>query len=236
MQNLKKYMLSTLVLISLASATPALAAANQESVIHVTGYAEQEIIPDMCMLTLGLENTADTAEEAQVANAAIMNELIDDLKAMGINSSHIQSTSYTTYPIYDTNDRTNITGYRVNHNLKVRVVKLDMLSKIINTARECGVNKVSSIQFSCSNVNVLKKELLTKAILNGKNVADNAAAACGAKLGKVKEMHIGGGYNDYVIQSSSMSLARSKNDAAAPQLEPGAKKITESVDMTFYLE
>lgn len=236
MKKITKYMAAVLMMSVLALPAAAGAAAQETSTLHVTGYAEQEVVPDMCYLTLGIEEAAETLEEAQRNAGLVMNSLSDSLQALGVAGSDLQTTSFYVNPVYDKNDNTSISGYKLTHVLKVKLAKLDLLPQVINTAKNCGINKINGLQFGYAQAGSLKSKLLQQAIKNGKSLAETAASGAGVRLGKLKEMYISNSNYDYSTNGNTMLLSRKAGDEVLPKLEIGTKKISESVDLVYYLQ
>ena len=238
MNKLRNLLLSGLVLVSVVGAAPALAAEPEPSVIHVTGYAEQELTPDMAYVTMSMETTESNAEAARVKNHAVMNQLSSSLKELGIPAADMKTLNYSLRPVYDQTSK-KIVRYKVNNSLKVKVSELKLLGKVLAKGSECGVNRVSNIEFGCSRTAQVKAELISAAVANGRMVAQSAAQAAGSALGKVKEININGRFP--VMQARNMDgvmlmKANAMADNEAPELEAGTQKVSESVEMTFYIE
>lgn len=237
MKNVKNYMLAALTMLCVANAQQVLAAPQQApSLIYVTGYAEQEAVPDIAAVSLGMENTAGNLEQAQINNATVMNKLKIALVGLGISKEDIKTTNYRVMPRYDKNGE-KIVGYIVTNDLKVKVKDLSLLPKLLQQAEIAGVNNVSNVEFSCSNTANLKAELIKAAVANGSLVAQSAAGAAGAQLGKVKEIRINGRFPSFNVAGvENMRLMKANMVDAQPALEPGKQKLSESVEMVFFIE
>lgn len=238
MSKLKNLLLSGMLLVTLVGAMPAMAADREASVIHVTGYAEQELTPDTAFVTMSMETTEAEAEAARLKNNTVMNQLVTSLKALGIEAGDMRTLNYNLRPIYDQNNK-KIVRYKVNNSLRVKVKDLQLLSKVMGKGAECGVNRISSVDFTCSNLAKVKADLISAAVANGRLVAQSAATAAGGELGKVKEINVNGRFPVFRAMADGAMLMKSANMAeadSAPQLEAGTQKVSESVDMSFYID
>lgn len=239
MSKLKNLFLSALVLVSFNATAPVLATEVQSSVIHVTGYAEKELTPDTAFVTMSTETLAADADTARVNNIRVMNKLSESLKALGIEANDMKTLNYSLRPIYDQASK-KITRYKVNNSLRVKVTDLKLLGKVLSKGAEAGVNRVSGVEFSCSNAAEVKADLISAAVANGRLVANSAVKAAGGELGKVKEINVNGRFPVFQERNTDgMVMLKAVNADMAeetPNLEVGTQKVSESVDMVFYIE
>lgn len=216
--------------------TPALAA-DDASVIHVTGQAQQEVAPDTAYITIGMESTSTEADAARTENNTTMTNIRNAMESMGIPKENLRTTNFYMSPNYDAKNR-NIVSYTVSNSLQVKVTDFDMIPRIIAKAGALNANKIQSLRFSTEHADQIRANLIKEAIRNGKQAAEAAAWAAGSQLGKVKEININGSTPSYdVARYSGVSLMRAEAKVAnfAP-IEAGTNTLNETVDLTFYLQ
>lgn len=242
MAKLKNLLLSSIVLFTMTVAAPALvgAAEPQPSVIHVTGYAEQELAPDTAFVTMTMETTANEAEAARINNNQVMNKLVNSLKALGIEAVDMKTMNYSLRPVYD-NASKKIIRYKVNNSLQVKVKELSLLSKVLGQGVACGVTRMGNVEFTCSRMAQVKAELIGAAVANGRMVAQAAVTAAGGQLGKVKEINVNGHFPTFQMRAVKANMAMANLDGAAAleeeaPMEAGTQKVSESVNLVFYIE
>ena len=63
-------------------------------VVAATGTAQKSFVPDIAHVDLGVQTDAATVQKAQQDNAATMNGVLAALKALGVNSEDIQTSSF----------------------------------------------------------------------------------------------------------------------------------------------
>ena len=68
--------------------------------IRVTGTGTVSVAPDVAMLSMGVEATAETADEARREAATAMNAVMDVLRTRGIDDSDVQTTQFSIVPEY----------------------------------------------------------------------------------------------------------------------------------------
>ena len=67
---------------------------RQLRVVAATGTAQKSFVPDIAHLELGVQTDALTVQKAQQDNLATMNGVLAALKAAGVKSEDIQTSSF----------------------------------------------------------------------------------------------------------------------------------------------
>jgi len=106
MRSLTAALIPFLALTALSA--PALAA---EATVSIAGRGEVTAAPDTAFVTSGVTTQGATAREALDANTKAMNELLDTLKAAGIEPRDIQTSGFSVNPNYVYTDARDANGY-----------------------------------------------------------------------------------------------------------------------------
>jgi len=172
---------------------------SREKVISVTGTATASVDPDLLVVQFGVETQKLTAKEALESNSAILANIVESLKTVGIPYDELSTSRFNIMPIYDSyrDEKTGrytqeLLGYRVSNIIMVETVNLDLAAEIIDTAVSVGANRVDSVYFTLSpekNLKV-KDDLIEKAVLNAKTKAENALAPLNHKIIGVKAISL----------------------------------------------
>jgi uncharacterized protein len=173
------------------------------STLYVMGNAQTMVKPDKVTLSLSVETTNRTANEALTTNSKAMNNTLEALTAAGVKENETSTSFFNISPNYNiTQENENsqpietqdIISYTVINSITVDSFNLLNVSQWIDTAVESGVNDISSISFSLSDEKseLIKNDLLKQAVANAKNKADIAASALGLNVIGVKSIIIEG--------------------------------------------
>lgn len=208
----------------------------QESVVHVTGYAQQQVSPDTAVITVGAETTESDPVEARSKNNLIMQRMTNSFKAMGIERTDMRTVGFTLSPNYDQSRNRKIISYTVRNSLRVKVSNFDLIPKVISTAEDAGANEIYNVQFLTEHSDAIKDSLIKEAVHNGKRAAEAAALAAGSTLGKVKEINISGNAPSYGSNFAMAAPMMSMKRADYTPIESGTNTVSESVDMIFYIQ
>jgi uncharacterized protein len=216
--------------------------------LHVMGNAQMMVKPDKVTLSLSVETTNKTANEALVANSQAMNNTLEALKAAGVMENETSTSFFNIVPNYNITqeeeglppiESRDIISYTVTNSITVDSYNLLNVSQWIDTAVQAGVNDIRSISFGLSNEKseAVKNGLLKQAVANAKNKAVIAASALGLNVIGVKSVIVEG--LDGFPPIPQPFFAKEAVAAAAPEAGPpiiaGEQEVTSRVNIVFLI-
>ena len=229
MRKMKTLVLSTMLALPLAGATWAQQAPVPQ--ITVTGEASVQAVPDMATVSLGVTTVAATAAEAMAANTAALAQVIERLKAAGIEPRDLQTASLSLNPNWTGYDSSNqpqtITGYTASNQLSVRVRDVSKLGAVLDAAITDGANTLNGISFELAEPRPVLDQARKAATEDARARAELLAAAAGVKLGRVLSITEGGGYG------GPMPMFKADAASAPVPVEAGEIGLTAAVTVTF---
>ncbi|HHY50868.1 MAG TPA: SIMPL domain-containing protein [Alphaproteobacteria bacterium] len=179
-----------------ALAAPALAQDHRgPGTITIQGHGEVTGAPDTAFITSGVTTQGATAREALDANTQAMTELIDTLKAAGIEARDIQTSGFSVSPNYvysderDANGYTlppRISGYQVYNTVTVRVRQIATLGAVLDRAVTVGANTINGISFSVADPSRLYDEARRAAFRDARGKARLYADEAGLELEEIR--------------------------------------------------
>jgi hypothetical protein len=203
-----------------AAVDPAPAA---QDTVTVSGSASVGAVPDVALLSLGVDSRADTARGALAANGNEMRRVIDAVRAAGGRNVSTQSVSLS--PQFGPKGA--VTGYAAG-NVVVATIDVARAGAVIDAAVEAGANQVYGPAMSNSDRAKLYGRALKGAVADARERARILAAAAGRSLGKVKTIVESSGYQPVTMASKAAA------DSGTP-IVAGEQEITASVSVTFEL-
>jgi uncharacterized protein len=220
------------------------------STLYVMGNAQTMVKPDKVALSLTVEMTNKTANEALNANSEVINDVLDALEAKGIMGNETSTSFFNISPNYNITqeeedvqpiESRDIISYTVTNSITIDSYNLLNVSQWIDTAVEAGVNDISSISFSLSDEKseLIKNDLLKQAVANAKSKADIVASALGLKVTGAKSIIVEG--IDGIPPSPQPFLAREAIGAAASEAGPptpiitGEQQVVSNVNIAFLI-
>ena len=162
---------------------------SQQTGVWVAGTGKVTVVPDIAILTLGVEAQASTVMEAQGDAAAAMTEVMAVLTANGVAEKDIQTRWYSISPVTKWIDdyKEQITiGYRVTNTVTVKVRDIDKTGTIIDAVTAVGgdLTRIQSISFTVDDTDAYYDEAREKAILDAMAKAEQIASVANVTLGK----------------------------------------------------
>jgi len=138
-------------------------------VVAATGTAQKLFVPDTAHVDLGVQTDAPTVQKAQQDNVATMNGVLVALKAAGVKSEDIQTSSFYINQNFDyaSGKSAKPTGWHVSNTVTIRV-KPDLVSAVIDAVSKAGANIFNSISFDISNREEMKAGLMKDAMANAR--------------------------------------------------------------------
>ena len=204
--------------------------------VSVTASAHISAAPDLAAISTGVQTEAATARDAMTLNSTAMAKLVDGLKAAGIASKDIQTTSVSVSPRY-TNARDGkspvINGYSATNQVRIVVRDLKRVGEILDAALTLGATQMGGISFDVTNAETLKDEARKDAMLNARRRAELFATAAGATVGQVLSIA-----EDVQTQGHTVGFReRAMKSASAPvPVEAGALQLEATVNVTWSLK
>ena len=206
-----------------------LVGSNQQVGLWVTGVGEVTVVPDLALLSLGVEAEARTAAVARNQAAEAMQDIFDLLEDEGLADRDIQTGRFSIQPIRAPRERI-ITGYRVTNLVTIKVRDLDRLGPLVDGVTEAGgdLTRVQSISFTVDGPAPLQREARDKAMQNALEKAQQYANLAGVKLGKPLLIQERGGGGLRVPEPVARAFIEAAPLAPTP-ISPGETKVSVSV-------
>jgi len=202
--------------------------------IHVNGYAQQEVVPDTAVITVGVETTAEDAASARQNNNDSMQNVTNAILNLGIDKASLKTTGFSLRPIYESASEHRIKAYTVSNTMQVKVKDFNQISAVIDQAEKAGANQIYGIRFSAENTDAVKTALIRQAIQNGKKEADSAANAAGYSLGRLKQIDVSGVSPSFTSIQRGMGTRAGGSSTATP-VEAGTATVSATVKLVYYL-
>ena len=211
------------------------------STLSVSGMATTKVKPDKIILSLGVETTNKTADEALSSNSKLMSKTLAALKAAGVRENETSTSSFSISPNYNYSQASRgiLTGFTASNSVIIESNGINRTSKWIDTAISAGANNINSIDFTLSDKKqkAITNSLITQSIDNAKEKARIAASALGLKVIGVKSINFIEFSPPTIPQQQSFlaKAAPTSPNAASTPIIPGEQEIAQNIDIVFIL-
>ena len=185
--------LATATLVTGARLAHGQVAAPAPPQIIVSANGEVKATPDRANIQLGVETQAKTAAAASAENNRKQTAVLAAIRALGIPSSSITTSSFSVSPIQrwdDKEKKTVIDGYQVSNLVVVLVGKIELTGGVIDAALASGANRVAGLSFELSDPSKAREDAISKAVAQARREAEVAAKASGGTIGDLIELTI----------------------------------------------
>ena len=212
-----------------AAAVAQTSVANQPPQIISSGVGEARVVPDRATIFIGVQSRATTAAAAGVDNARRQRAILDTLRALGLGSDQLATINYNVTPEMQYNPNggaPKVTGYVVTNTVRAELRRIDDVGRVIDAALAKGANDISSLQFTSSRADSVRRAALAEAVVNARADAEALARAAGGSLGPLLEVS-----TTSVPIRPMMEMAVAKAGVAGPRtpVEPGEQVVNASV-------
>ncbi len=222
---------------AMVAGAPSFAAAGDDDMnrsITVQASGSVAVPPDAVQVRSGVQTNADTAKAALAENTSLMSNVIDGLKAMGVESKDIQTANFSVQPRYQHHRDgrpADVTGYQVTNEVNVLLRDLEKVGVVLDKLIQLGANQMRGLDFQVLDAEKLRDEARREAIANARRRAELYAAAAGAKVGEVIEIREGS-----VSSPGPERMVKSMARSADVPVEAGEETLSASVTVTWALE
>jgi uncharacterized protein len=170
---------------------------NQQQGIWVNGEGKVTAVPDVAILSAGIQVQAVTVSDAQSQAAAAMDKVMTALKNGGVAAKDIQTQNFNIQRLTrwdSTRQVETVTGYMVSNTVtaKIRMLPQDSSTLgykagvVIDAVATAGgdLTRINGISFTIDNPATYETEARQKAVADAAAKAKQLADAAGVKLSK----------------------------------------------------
>ena len=220
-------------------AAPQYANGTQASGVWVGGSGLVVVVPDLALLSMGVEARATTVAEARSDAAIAMSAIMDVLTGSGIEEKDIRTQFFNIQTEYTWNDierKQELTGYRVTNSITVKVRDLENVGTLVDQVSEAGgdLARINSISFTTENPAQYAAQARQAAVEDALAKAQQFATLTGVTLGKLLYIAETGGNIPVARQAFDTGVSFESAALAPPTpISQGEMNITISVQAVF---
>lgn len=206
-----------------------------ERTIKVTGKGIIKLKPDTIRLIITQSSIEKTYEGAITKSSEEKSNLGEALKKSGFEKDALKTlyfnvdTEYESYQAKDKSWKRRLRGYRFTHRMKLEFpADNKILGSVLYVVAHCKGEPEFTIQYTISDPEKAKNELLSKAVEDSKFKAEVLSRAAGVSLKDILIIDYSWGEIDFV--SSPVNDQMLCLYSAASELEPRDARIDFDID------
>jgi uncharacterized protein YggE len=210
---------------------------GQNAGIWVSGEGKSTAVPDVAVLSLGVQAQENTVALAQDETSAAMSAVIAALKDGGVADSDIQTQQYYIMPIWttsrDTGEQT-LAGYRVTNTVTAKIRQVAATGDIIGAVAVAGGNytTINGISFTVDDPVPYQRTARQAAMADAQSRAKTLADAAGVKLGAPTYINESGGGRPVI----DVPVPKAGEAPSPPPISPGEATITVDVQVVYSIK
>jgi uncharacterized protein YggE len=215
--------------------------------VAVSGEGKISARPDVAFVTLSVQSVGKTVAQVTQDNNTKMNQVIAEMKKIGIKEDDITTTSYNLYPRYNeikpvdpeikelVAQTPQIIGYTLDQSLSLKIRDLTKVDQVLDRGVAVGANQVGGLNFDIDDASKIKSEAREQAFQKAREKAEAMAKAAGVRLGRV--VTFSESYGSYPMYANYLMDAKTESYAAgAPSIQAGSKELSVNVSVTYEIE
>ncbi len=239
-----KTILLSSIAVGLALAVPGAAPAQGATMVQplagtrldISATGEVTRVPDLAIISAGVQTLQPTATAAIEENAARMERVRAALKRVGIADRDIQTASINLNPEYRyvENKPPVLTGYRASNNVNVKFRDLKRSGAILDALVKEGANQLNGPSLTIDKPEDAYDEARIKAIAAGQRRVELYAKALGKRVVRLMSVSESG---SMIPPPMPMAYARDAAMAVSKtEISAGTQDLQVTVSMSFELQ
>ncbi|HJX82722.1 MAG TPA: SIMPL domain-containing protein [Candidatus Angelobacter sp.] len=233
MMKLIRFVIVLLILASVAVAQDRL----PPRVVRVVGTSEVKVVPDLAVISIGVEKQNASASLAKRAADDAARRILADLRANGIAEKDIQTTFLSLQPQFNYRKGMRISYFVASQTLSITLRDLAQLDAVVESLIKAGANQLDSIEYQTGDLRKYRDQARDLAVKAAREKAQALAHALGQEVGKAYSIEeVAESSNQYstsLLSNTSYEYANKR--PAGPATAVGEKKISASVVVSFDL-
>ena len=182
-----------------------------ERTIRVTGKGRIKVQPDLIRIIITLQDRQKDYETAVRKSTESKSELNGVLEKLGFQNTDVKTLSFNISPVhesYQTKDkawRNRLVGYDYTHRMKIEFpVDNERLGRVLYALAHCPSEPEFRIEYTLSDPETAKNELLAKAVADSTAKAKVLADAACVTLGEIINIDYSWGEIEFVSRPVMM--------------------------------
>ena len=217
------------------------------NVLSVSGEGEVFATPDTAEFTFSITEEGESASVVKDAVDAKANDVIETLKAEGVEERDIKTVAYELHPKYEWVQERCVNvypcpgkqvqqGFSLTQSILVKARDLDKAGTYLGLVTEKNVTDVSGLIFTIDDEDALRAGARKSAIEDAKQKAEQLAADLGVSLVRIVNFNENQGYMPSPYMARDMAMAYGIGGGAEEEkvsVPAGENKISTNVTITY---
>ena len=237
-----RFLYTFCTLLALSGATVLSATAQQPGTlpmrsVSVSGEATVRVVPDQAVVRFGVVTQASEPEAARSQNAAASRDVLNSVRALGIQEGRIRMETLRLQPARDYNPETQRyeeRGFEAVREVVVEVDDLEVVPTLVAEVIAQGANRLNGVTYDLQDRSAARNEAMREALLNAREKADLLARTVDEELGEILVIS----EQAFDFPRPMLDFARAEMAKGSPEPEayaPGEIEVRATIQAVFRL-
>ncbi|QDP19824.1 SIMPL domain-containing protein [Sphingomonas xanthus] len=205
--------------------------------VDVNATGEVTRVPDLAVISAGVQTLQPTATGAIEENATRMERVRAALKRAGIADKDIQTSTISLNPEYryQDNQPPRLTGYRATNTVNIKFRDLKRTGAILDALVQEGANQINGPSLTIDKPDEAYDEARVKAVAAGRARAEIYARSLGKRVVRILSVSESGAFvpppMPYAADAIQVTGSRAKTE-----IDPGTQQLQVNLSMSFELQ
>lgn len=206
--------------------------------LDINASGEVSRIPDLAIISAGVQTLQPTATAAIEENATRMERVRAALKRAGIADKDIQTSTINLNPEYryGENQPPRLTGYRATNTVNVKFRDLKRSGAILDALVAQGANQINGPSLTIDKPEAAYDEARAKAVAAGQARAELYARALGKRVVRLLSVSESGAYVPPPMPYATDAIQVAGARVAKTEIDPGTQQLQVNLSMSFELQ
>jgi uncharacterized protein len=210
---------------------------SQQQGIWVNGEGKVIVVPDIAIISAGVQAQAAAVSDAQSQASSAMDKVMAALKSNGVAAKDIQTQNFNIQKVSrwdNTNQQEVITGYMVTNTVTAKIRDVNNTGVVIDAVANAGgdLTRINSISFTIDNPASFQEQARQKAVADAAVKAKTLADASGVKLGKPVYINESSSGSPIIYRDALAVKAPSATGTTTP-ISAGTLDVTINIQIAY---
>lgn len=206
--------------------------------ISVSLSTTQETSPNQAEISISIETSDKSLQQASDDNKKIANNVYASLKTILCKDDYIKTNNYSAYPqyIYTKENKKVFDKYIVRNSVVIKTKNTSTVPKLIDTAISHGATGVDNLQFSVVDFDSSCNDALAELTRKTYAQANTVAKSINAQITGIKSIDTTCNSENSPRPYYGMMATDSMTKSSATPIESGKIKVYTNINASFYVK
>jgi len=204
--------------------------------VSVAGEGKVKVVPDQAFISVSVETKGNNAQDVKKQNDIAVEKVVQFIRKSKLPAADVQTKRISLNPQYDYDKKKY--NYLATQTIEILLKDLNLYDGLMEGLVDSGINKISTVEFRSSQIEIHKTAARKLAMKDAKARAEDYVSVLGQKVGKAFTINDNSqvDYPRPMMYAMKSEMADATGGAPRETLAIGEINITANVSVSFVLE